>query len=149
RFFLINRYDAAHVDIGVVYDACAICGDAGYLQRGDEIICLACNVRLFRPSIGKPGGCNPIPLPHTVRNGVIVIAASALEGGAHLFPEVVDIPVTDPVTGQALTNRIAPFQHEFEGHTYFFDSKDSYEKFRAAPQSYGRSRAPRAGGAEE
>ncbi|WP_158240840.1 Fe-S-containing protein [Telmatospirillum siberiense] len=138
RFFLINRYDEAHIDIGVVFDACMVCGDGGYIQHGDEVICVPCNVRMFRPSIGKSGGCNPIPLPHTVEDGTIVIAASSLEKGARHFTEVVDVEVTDPVTGQKLTSGKAPFQHEAGGRTYFFGDKDSYDKFRADPDAYLR-----------
>lgn len=89
RFFLINRYDPDHTHMAVVFDACTICGDAGYIQQGGEVFCAACNVRLFVPSIGKPGGCNPIPLPHAQDGGDIVIAAAELEKGAKYFSEVV------------------------------------------------------------
>lgn len=136
RFFLINRYDEAHVNIGVVYDACMICGDEGYIQRGDEIICIACNVRIFRPSIGKPGGCNPIPLDHAVEDGAVVIAAAELEKGARYFSEVVEIEVEDPVSGRKLINLDAPHRYDFEGRTYFFESRETWERFRAAPQSF-------------
>lgn len=136
RFFLINRYDPEHVRMGVVYDACMICGDDGYIQRGEEIICIACNVRIFRPSIGKPGGCNPIPLAHEVAGDAIVIPVRELEKGARYFSEVVEIAVTDPVTGAVLTNTEAPYQAEYGGRTYFFESRDSYDRFRAAPQTF-------------
>lgn len=136
RFFLINRYDEAHAAIGVVYDACMICGDKGYVQRGEEIICIACNVRIFRPSIGKPGGCNPIPLHHRVEDDVIVISTQDLEKGARYFSEVVEIEVRDPVTGAALLNTKAPFQFDYGGYSYFFSGKDSYETFRADPERY-------------
>lgn len=136
RFFLINRYDVAHAKIGVVYDACMICGDDGYIQVGNEIICIACNVRIFVPSIGKPGGCNPIPLDHTVEDGVITIAAADLDKGAKYFSEVVEIEVTDPVTGKRLINLKAPFQYEFKGRMFYFEGRDSYERFRKAPEDF-------------
>ena len=136
RFFLINRYDEKHVKIGVVYDACMICGDAGYIQKGNEVICIACNVRIFVPSIGKAGGCNPIPLLHGEENGEIVISASELEKGAQYFSEVVAIEVIDPVTKQPLINLEAPYQYDFKGKTFFFGSQDSYERFREAPETY-------------
>ena len=136
RFFLINRYDVAHAKIGVVYDACMICGDDGYIQVGNEIICIACNVRIFVPSIGKPGGCNPIPLDHTVEGGVITIAAADLDKGAKYFSEVVEIEVTDPVTGKRLINLKAPFQYEFKGRMFFFEDRDSYERFRKVPEDF-------------
>gem|GEM_PF-44829 len=136
RFFLINRYDPEHAYIGVVFDACMICGDDGYIQKGDEIICIACNVRIFRPTIGKAGGCNPIPLAHTVEGDTIVITRAALEKGARYFSEVVEIEATDPITGAAVNNLKAPYQYDWGGRTYFFGSKDSYETFRANPEAY-------------
>ncbi|MBK1663889.1 hypothetical protein CKO38_08605 [Rhodospirillum rubrum] len=136
RFFLINRYDGEHVKMGVVFDACMICGDEGYIQKGNEIICIACNVRIFRPSIGKAGGCNPIPMRHTVENGEIVIAQSELERGARYFSEVVEIEVGDPVTKGRLINTKAPFQYEYKGHMFFFESRESYDLFRADPEKY-------------
>ncbi|MBZ8131914.1 Fe-S-containing protein [Afifella sp. IM 167] len=136
RFFLINRFDADHVAIGVVFDACMICGDDGYIQRGNEIICIACNVRIFQPSIGKPGGCNPIPMKHAVEDGRIVIAKAELEKGSRLFTELVEIEVADPVTGETLINTRAPYSTEFEGRTYYFSGRDSYDTFRADPQKF-------------
>jgi uncharacterized membrane protein/YHS domain-containing protein len=136
RFFLINRYDADHVKIGVVFDACTICGDSGYIQEGHEVMCASCNVRIFVPSIGKPGGCNPIPLPHEEEAGSIVIAAAELEQGARYFSEVVALTVPDPVTGATLVNRTAPFRYEHEGKTFYFAGRESYEAFRADPDRY-------------
>ncbi|MCW2309579.1 Fe-S-containing protein [Rhodobium gokarnense] len=136
RFFLINRYDEDHVKIGVVYDACMICGDDGYIQDGNDVICIACNVRVFVPSIGKAGGCNPIPLEHSEDGGDIVIAARELERGAKYFSEVVAITVTDPVTGKELINLDAPYRYDFKGNTFFFESQDSYDAFKAEPEKY-------------
>ena len=136
RFFLINRYDEDHVKIGVVFDACMICGDDGYIQDSNEVICIACNVRVFVPSIGKAGGCNPIPLTHTEDGGDIVIAARDLERGAKYFSEVVAIAVTDPVTGKELINLDAPYRYDFKGNTFFFESQDSYDAFKAEPEKY-------------
>lgn len=136
RFFLINRYDESHVRMGVVFDSCMICGDEGYIQDGNEIICIACNVHLFRPSIGKAGGCNPIPLDHEIVGDAVVIRAVDLEKGAKFFSEVVEIEVKDPVNGHTLTNTRAPFQYEFRGKTFFFDGQASYDAFRASPETY-------------
>ncbi len=136
RFFLINRYDEDHVKIGVVFDACMICGDDGYIQKGNDVICIACNVHIFVPSIGKAGGCNPIPLTHEVEGDEIVITRASLERGAKYFSEIVAITVTDPVSGAELINLDAPYQYEFRGHTFFFESKDNYELFKADPEQY-------------
>ncbi|KGJ06659.1 Uncharacterized membrane protein [Paracoccus halophilus] len=139
RFFLINLYDADHVRIGVVFDACMICGDTGYIQDGNEVICISCNVRIFVPSIGKAGGCNPIPMDHVVEGSEIVIARAALEDGAMYFSEIVEIEVTDPVTGGTLLNTEAKYRYEFDGRTYFFETSESYETFKASPETYAGS----------
>lgn len=142
RFFLINRYDAEHVRIGVVFDACMICGDEGYIQEGDEVICIACNVRLFRPSIGKPGGCNPIPLRHEADATHITVAAADLEKGARYFSEVVEIEVTDPVTSARVINVKAPYRYDHDGRTFFFAAKSSYDAFREDPAKYVSRQSP-------
>jgi uncharacterized membrane protein/YHS domain-containing protein len=142
RFFLINRYKTG-VKIGVVYDACMICGDMGYIQSGNDVICIACNVRMNLPSIGKPGGCNPIPFEHEVRDDTIVIKASELDRGANYFHEKVSIEVKDPVTGTTLINLKAPFRYDFGGRTYFFESEQSLRKFQDNPEDYVKAKPRR------
>lgn len=63
RFIVINRFPQ-QLKLGVAFDACLLCGDQGYIQEGNQIICGACGVHIFIPSIGKAGGCNPVPLEH-------------------------------------------------------------------------------------
>jgi uncharacterized membrane protein len=63
-------------------DACKICGDRGYAREGAEVVCLHCHSAIFVPSIGRAGGCNPIPLPSRVDGGELVIAASDLAAAA-------------------------------------------------------------------
>ena len=135
RFFLINRA-RGEARIGVVYDACMLCGDMGYLQEKNEVICLACNVRIFVPSIGKAGGCNPIPLSHTVDGEEVVVSVEELDKGAHYFSQVVSRKVQDPVTGRELESGKAPYRQEYKGRTYFFESEESGEKFRQDPERY-------------
>lgn len=135
RFFMINRYRGLK-KIGVVFDACMLCGDTGYIQEGNEIICVACNVRIFIPSIGKDGGCNPIPLRHAVEGENIVISVENLNEGAGYFSEVISIKVKDPVTGKELTNLKAPYRQEYNGRTYFFESEESGERFSSSPEIY-------------
>jgi len=139
RFFLINVRSAdasGQPRIGVVFDACMLCGDLGYLQNKNEIICIACNVRIFVPSIGKEGGCNPIPLKHEVTGSDIVISARELDKGARYFSEVLSIKVKDPVSGKELINLKAPFREEFKGRIYFFENEKTLEQFRAAPERF-------------
>jgi uncharacterized membrane protein/YHS domain-containing protein len=136
RFFLINRSRGQGSRIGVVYDACMMCGDMGYLQEKNEVICIACNVRMFVPTIGKEGGCNPIPLAHKLEADQIVIAVADLDKGARYFSEVVSRKVKDPVTGKEVDSSKASYQYEYQGRTYFFESEQSAEKFKASPESY-------------
>lgn len=137
RFLLIKLSSLKKkMRIGVVYDACVMCGDKGYIQRKQEVICLACNVRIFNPSIGKEGGCNPIPLPHAVEGDEVVIGADELNRGAKHFSEVVSIRVKDPVTGKTLDSLKAPSRHEYMGTNYFFESDESQARFLASPETY-------------
>lgn len=138
--FLLIKLDSrsGRSKIGVVYDACVMCGDKGYIQRKHEVICLACNVRIFSPSIGKEGGCNPIPLKHDVEGEYIVVRTDELDKGAKHFSQVVSIPVKDPVTGRELDSLKAPVRHEYNGANYFFESEASQARFMASPEKYAR-----------
>ncbi|MBI2387809.1 MAG: DUF2318 domain-containing protein [Elusimicrobia bacterium] len=143
RFLLIKLEGLVKKSrIGVVYDACVMCGDKGYIQRKREVICLACNVRIFNPSIGKEGGCNPIPLKHAVEGEHVVIAAEELTRGAKHFSQVVSITVKDPVTGKELDSLKAPARHEYRGANYFFESEASQARFMASPEKYARKPLP-------
>ncbi len=140
RFFLINRYKN-HVKIGVVYDACMICGDMGYIQDGNEVICIACNVRMHIPSIGKPGGCNPIPFEFEEKDDTIVISTAELDRGANYFHERVEMEVQDPVTGAKLINLKAPHRYDYGGRTYFFESEKSLRQFQEDPEKFVKKKA--------
>jgi uncharacterized membrane protein/YHS domain-containing protein len=144
RFFLINRLSSGtQKKIGVVYDACMLCGDMGYLQEKNDIICIACNVRIFVPSIGKEGGCNPIPLKHQVEAEYIVISVPELDKGARYFSEVIPVKVKDPVTGKMHSSLNAPYRYEYKGRTYFFESAESEQKFRTSPETFAGDRPAR------
>ncbi|GHU36533.1 hypothetical protein AGMMS50256_33240 [Betaproteobacteria bacterium] len=85
RFFILNR-QPDRVSPAVVFDACLLCGDKGYVQSGDQIVCVGCGVYMFKPSIGKPGGCNPVPVEKwKVEGEEIVISRTSLEAGLPLF----------------------------------------------------------------
>lgn len=136
RFFVINRLEN-RVAPAVVFDACLLCGDAGYLQVGTQVECVACGVYMFKPSIGKPGGCNPVPIENwKVEGGVILIPRKSLESGLMLFNTVLTIEVTDPVTGKKLTNTKAPHRYTYARKTYFFENESSLEQFKAEPEKY-------------
>jgi len=68
-------------ELAATFDACLICGDAGYAQDAAGITCLHCHSIIHTPTIGQPGGCNPIPLASRVEGGELVIAAADLAAG--------------------------------------------------------------------
>ena len=46
----------------VVLDACAICKPDGYGQSEGTVICYYCKTLIPLETVGKPGGCNPVPV---------------------------------------------------------------------------------------
>lgn len=60
RFFAIRIGDR----VQVCFDACEICGDKGYYEQGSALVCRNCISPIARSTVGRPGGCNPIPIPH-------------------------------------------------------------------------------------
>ncbi|MTH47319.1 Fe-S-containing protein [Intestinirhabdus alba] len=136
RFFVINRYPDK-LRFGVVFDACLLCGDQGYVMEGNQVICVACGVHIFIPSIGKPGGCNPVPVEEW-RNDEkeLVIPGKALAAGTFYFSTVMTINVTDPVDGSTLTNTSAEYKYSYGGRTWFFSSEANYDRFRKTPEQF-------------
>ncbi len=135
RFFAINRYKDKE-KVVVVFDACMICGDLGYIKIDNQVVCLACNVRVFIPSIGQPGGCNPIPLKYEKKDGKITILAKTLEKGSTYFSEIVKREVTDIISGAKLFNTEAKYSYDYVGKTYYFENEENMEKFRDEPEKY-------------
>ena len=135
RFFLLNRYKEKDAPVAV-FDACMICGDMGYVKKGDELICISCNVRIFIPSVGKEGGCNPIPFPYHFDGKEITFKLDTILKGVNYFSEVVEKSVSDPVSGAKLINLKAPKTYVFGGKTYYFENNDTYEKFKENPERY-------------
>ncbi|WP_159566318.1 Fe-S-containing protein [Budvicia diplopodorum] len=136
RFFVINRYQDK-LRLGVVFDACLLCGDQGYVMEGNQVICVACGVRIFIPSIGKPGGCNPVPIDEWETTDTdLVISKKSLESGLSYFNTIVTLEVTDPVDGSKLTNTKAEHRYNYAGKTYFFSNAANYEAFRDTPEKF-------------
>jgi high-affinity iron transporter len=71
--------------IATAFDACLICGARGYYQEGSTVVCLHCGSAIYPPSIGQPGGCNPVPLKSRVEGNQLVLAAADLAAGAGFF----------------------------------------------------------------
>jgi high-affinity iron transporter len=60
------RFFAVKVGEQVItcFDACEICGAKGYFESGHQVVCRNCASPIARSTLGRSGGCNPIPLPH-------------------------------------------------------------------------------------
>jgi uncharacterized membrane protein len=76
RFIVIKKNEVAY---GVGLDACDICGNTGYYERKDEVICRLCDVVMNKSTIGFKGGCNPVPLEYSLREGGMIVRLSDLE----------------------------------------------------------------------
>jgi FTR1 family protein len=81
--FIMVKLDSGR--IGVALDACQICGDKGYYQQGQQIICRNCTAAINPASIGQSGGCNPIELTAKQDDQEITIESSDLDASARFF----------------------------------------------------------------
>ena len=78
---IIDSSDTVRVGL----DACQICGDQGYYQQGQNVICRNCGSAIYVPTIGSAGGCNPIHIDYLVRNNTLVISKAVLANAARYF----------------------------------------------------------------
>ena len=83
RWIVIRKPNSAAYGVGL--DACDVCGNAGYYQRGDTVVCKRCDVVMNTNTIGLGGGCNPVPLAFRVEGGSLVIAMDDLIAGEKEF----------------------------------------------------------------
>ena len=81
--FIVIRHPDGH--LAAALDACRICGPLGYYQDGQNVICRNCSAAIYIPSIGLPGGCNPIPLASSVEDDELVIPVAQFTDGASIF----------------------------------------------------------------
>ena len=71
RFFAVKVGD----HVVTCFDACEICGAKGYFENGHSVVCRNCASPIPRSTLGRSGGCNPIPLPHgTDAQGTLTVA---------------------------------------------------------------------------
>lgn len=75
RFFIIMTPDGK---LTAVLDACSICKPSGYGQAEGTVICYYCLTLIPLETVGKPGGCNPVPLPFTVKDDGVHLDAITL-----------------------------------------------------------------------
>lgn len=135
RFFLLNKREDRDSPVAV-FDACMLCGDMGYVKRGGELICIACNVRIFLLSVGKEGGCNPIPLPYEFDGEKVIIKLEDVIVGTNYFTQIKEIQVQDPVSKTKFLNSKAEFSYIYKGLTYYFASEANYKAFVDEPEKY-------------
>lgn len=82
--FLLRREQGR--TIGAM-DACRLCGDRGYVQDGELLLCVNCEAEINPATFGQPGGCNPIPIAVREEGGEVIIAEAELARHATLFAE--------------------------------------------------------------
>ncbi|MBR1797046.1 MAG: DUF2318 domain-containing protein [Clostridiales bacterium] len=83
KFIVVMKPGSSTYGVGL--DACDICGDAGYYERNDQIVCRRCGVVMNTNTIGFRGGCNPIVFEYTVHDGLIDIPVSELIANQNEF----------------------------------------------------------------
>ena len=82
RFWLYQKPDGK---IATVFDACEICGAAGYYKTKTGVVCKNCSAPVNPQSVGTSGGCNPVPLKAEVTSDSVIIEESELAARAPLF----------------------------------------------------------------
>lgn len=82
RFIVMKKSENAY---GVGFDACDICGASGYYQRGNQVVCILCDVVMNIATIGFSGGCNPVPLKYEILDGNMIIRPTHLEAEKSRF----------------------------------------------------------------
>ena len=65
RFFVLRGPSG---QLTVDLDACAICKPDGYGQTEGTVICYYCKTLIPLETVGKPGGCNPVPIAFTEKD---------------------------------------------------------------------------------
>ncbi len=69
----------------VALDACEICGAAGFNGEAGAVICRLCDSPINAATIGRPGGCNPVPVPFAETSTALRIRETDLRAGAGRF----------------------------------------------------------------
>lgn len=59
RALAVKKPDGTY---SVDLDSCLVCPPTGYAQLGQDLFCQYCGTPIPIATVGKPGGCNPIPV---------------------------------------------------------------------------------------
>jgi FTR1 family protein len=80
RFFAIR----VGGDVRTNLDACEICGPIGYFLEGGTVVCRNCTSPIALTSLGRRGGCNPIPVRSRIDGARVIVALEDLAAAAPL-----------------------------------------------------------------
>jgi FTR1 family protein len=80
RFFAIRVGNEIRTNL----DACEICGPIGYFLEGGAAVCRNCTSPIALNSLGRPGGCNPVPLRSHAEGARIIVELADLAAAAPL-----------------------------------------------------------------
>jgi len=80
RFFAIRVAG----DVRTNLDACEICGPIGYFLEGGAAVCRNCTSPIALSSLGRRGGCNPIPVRSRVEGARVIVDIADLAAAAPL-----------------------------------------------------------------
>ena len=83
RWIVVKKPNGGAYGVGL--DACDVCGNAGYYERGSQVVCKRCDVVMNINTIGFKGGCNPIPLAYTIEDGRMVFRLEDIIAGEAEF----------------------------------------------------------------
>lgn len=75
RLLVVKKPDET---LSVCLDACEICPPDGYGQAEGNVVCIYCKTPIPIQTLGKSGGCNPIPLKASISDKDIRISAQEL-----------------------------------------------------------------------
>lgn len=85
RYFAVLGSDS---QVRTAFDACDVCGGAGYRQQGKDIACNNCGRVFAIDGLGtknKGYGCWPSYLSHEIKDGDVIIKIAELRQGAFRF----------------------------------------------------------------
>ncbi len=80
RFFAIQVAGQIHTCL----DACEICGPKGYFLQGGAVVCRNCTSPIALQSLGRGGGCNPVPVAFRRDGARVVLSTTDLEAAKPL-----------------------------------------------------------------
>ena len=74
RFFVVENENQTVACV----DGCEICGDIGYFEDGVSVVCRNCTSPIVKSTLGRSGGCNPIPVPSAREGARLVVTENDL-----------------------------------------------------------------------